>query len=174
MMDRPFVPAIQELFPRVMRYLEAEEVRELTGLGVTPGQINALLVLYFSDNLTMGELATEMYLTESACTRLVDRLVKIYLVRRRDDEKDRRVVRVSLTSYGRQLAELVNARRQRRFSELAKGLSEEEQGLLIASLRAILRVFKQQESERDRHEAEGNAEAATAKPRRRNNHVKED
>jgi len=168
-MDRPFVQAIQELFPRVMRYLQAEEVRELTGLGVTPGQINALLVLYFADNLTMGELATEMYLTESACTRLVDRLVKLYLVRRRDDEKDRRVVRVSLTSYGRQLAELVNSRRQHRFSELAKGLSEEEQDGLIASLRAILRVFKQQEAERDRREAERNGEGATAKTRRHNN-----
>ncbi|MHB8946798.1 MAG: MarR family winged helix-turn-helix transcriptional regulator [Bacillota bacterium] len=172
-MDQPFVLAIQELFPRVMRYLEAEEIRELTGLGVTPGQINALLVLYFSDNLTMGDLATEMYLTESACTRLVDRLVKIYLVRRRDDEKDRRVVRVALTSYGRQLAELVNARRQHRFSELAKGLSGDEQDRLISSLRSILRVFKQQEAERNRHEAERAAEAGVQKPKRRANHVKE-
>ncbi|HEY3313713.1 MAG TPA: MarR family transcriptional regulator [Bacillota bacterium] len=172
-MDLPFVSAIQELFPRVMRYLEAEEIRELTGLGVTPGQINALLVLYFTDNATMGELATEMYLTESACTRLVDRLVKTFLVRRRDDEKDRRVVRVSLTSYGRQLAELVNARRQRRFSELAKGLAAEEQGMLISSLRAILRVFKEQEAERNRHEAEKNAESAGTKPQRRGRQPKE-
>lgn len=172
-MDVPFVSAIQELFPRVMRYLEAEEIRELTGLGVTPGQINALLVLYFTDNATMGELATEMYLTESACTRLVDRLVKTFLVRRRDDEKDRRVVRVSLTSYGRQLAELVNARRQRRFSELAEGLSSGEQDTLISSLRAILRVFKEQEAARDRDEAAKNGDGALTKGPRRGGQVKD-
>jgi len=143
-----FSAAIQELFPRIMRYLEAEEARELTGLEATPSQMNALLVLYFSDNLTMRELANEMLMTESACTRLVDRLVKTYLVRRRDDDKDRRVVRVSLTSYGRQLAELVNQRRQKRFAELGERLSAQEQTELIQSLRAVLRSFKEIEAER--------------------------
>jgi MarR family transcriptional regulator, organic hydroperoxide resistance regulator len=59
-----------------MHYLSVEEIRELTGLGVTPGQVNALLVLLLKENMTMGELSSEIYMTESAATRLVDRLVK--------------------------------------------------------------------------------------------------
>ena len=96
-----FTSAIQAIFPKMMHYLNAEENRELTGLGITPSQINALLVLYFHDDLTMGNLSQELYLAESAATRLVNRLVNLNLVKRRGDDKDRRVVRVALIFYGR-------------------------------------------------------------------------
>jgi MarR family transcriptional regulator, organic hydroperoxide resistance regulator len=137
-----FTTAIQEIFPKLMHYLEAEEVRELTGLGITPGQVNALLILFMHDDLTMGELSSEIYLAESAATRLVDRLVKMNLVRRKGDDKDRRVVRVYLTSYGRQLANLVFQRRSLRFRNLAERMSDNEREMLIISIKAVLRVFE--------------------------------
>lgn len=137
----------QEIFPKLMHYLETEEIRELTGLGITPGQINALLILFLHDDLTMGELSTEIYLAESAATRLVDRLVKMNLVKRKGDDKDRRVVRVYLTSYGRQLASLVFERRSLRFSNLANHLSPDEREMLVLSVKAVLRVFEEIEAE---------------------------
>jgi MarR family transcriptional regulator, organic hydroperoxide resistance regulator len=142
-----FTTAFQEIFPKLMHYLETEEIRELTGLGITPGQINALLILFMHDDLTMGELSAEIYLAESAATRLVDRLVKMNLVKRKGDEKDRRVVRVFLTSYGRQLASLVFDRRSQRFRNLANRLSPEEREMLIHSVKAVLRVFEDLEAE---------------------------
>lgn len=146
-----FTASIQAIFPKLMHYLSAEENRELTGLEITPGQINALLVLYFSNDLTMGELSAEICLAESAATRLVNRLVHLNLVKRRGDEKDRRVVRVNLTSYGRQLAGLVFERRSFRFNNLAERLSEEERENLIVSLQAVMRVFDQiEEAEQNR------------------------
>ncbi len=138
-----FTAAIQAIFPKLMHYLSAEENRELTGLGITPSQINALLVLYFHDDLTMGSLSSEIYLAESAATRLVNRLVNLNLVKRRGDDKDRRIVRVALTSYGRQLSRLVFERRSFRFNNLAENLKPEERENLIASLQAVMRVFEQ-------------------------------
>lgn len=149
-MDK-FTASIQAIFPKLMHYLSAEENRELTGLEITPGQINALLVLYFNNDLTMGELSTEIGLAESAATRLVNRLVQLNLVKRRGDQKDRRVVRVNLTSYGRQLARLVFERRSYRFNKLAKLLGEEERENLIISLQAVMRVFAQLEKEEQNH-----------------------
>jgi MarR family transcriptional regulator, organic hydroperoxide resistance regulator len=137
-----FTAAIQAIFPKLMHYLNAEENRELTGLGITPSQINALLVLYFNDDLTMGKLSSEIYLAESAATRLVNRLVNLNLVRRRGDDKDRRVVRVALTSYGRQLSSLVFERRSFRFNNLAEHLDSSERENLIVSLQAVMRVFE--------------------------------
>ena len=145
-MDK-FVFDIQEIFPKLMHYLSVEEIRELTGLGVTPGQVNALLVLLLKENLTMGELSSEIYMTESAATRLVDRLVKMNLVRRKGDDKDRRVVRVFLTSYGKQLASLVFQRRSLRFKNLADRMTKEEREGLVCSLRAVLRVFEEFEAQ---------------------------
>jgi len=138
-----FTSAIQAIFPKIMHYLSAEENRELTGLGITPSQINALLVLYFNDDLTMGSLSSEIYLAESAATRLVNRLVNLNLVKRRGDDKDRRVVRVTLTSYGRQLSRLVFERRSYRFNNLAQHLDPSERENLIISLQSVIRVFEE-------------------------------
>ncbi len=140
-----FTSAIQAIFPKLMHYLNAEESRELTGLGITPGQINALLVLYFHDSLTMGELSSEIYLAESAATRLVNRLVNLNLVKRRGDDNDRRIVRVALTSYGRQLSRLVFERRSFRFNNLAQHLNPSERENLVFSLQAVMRVFEERE-----------------------------
>jgi len=137
-----FTSVIQAIFPKLMYYLSAEETRELTGLGITPGQINALLVLSFHENLTMGELSAEIYMAESAATRLVNRLVTLNLVKRQGDDKDRRVVRVTLTSYGRQLSKLVFERRTFRFKNLAQNLDPSERETLIVSLQAVIRVFE--------------------------------
>ena len=112
-------------------------------LGITPVQINALLVLFMQDGRTMGELSSEIYLAESAATRLVDRLVKLNLVKRQGDERDRRVVRVFLTSYGKQLASLVFERRTKRFNDLAARLTAEEREMLVISVKAVLRVFEE-------------------------------
>jgi len=138
-----FTEEIQAIFPKLMHYLNTEENRELTGLGITPGQINALLVLYLNDDLTMGRLSSEIFLAESAATRLVNRLVNLNLVKRRGDEKDRRIVRVTLTAYGRQLSRLVFDRRSFRFNNLAEKLEPAERENLITSLKSILRVFAQ-------------------------------
>ena len=140
-----FTAAIQAIFPKLMHYLNAEESRELTGLGITPSQINALLVLYFHDDLTMGKLSQDIYLAESAATRLVNRLVNLNLVKRRGDDNDRRIVRVALTSYGRQLSSLVFERRSHRFNNLAQRLNETERESLVVSLQAVMRVFEDSE-----------------------------
>ncbi|AEJ38365.1 transcriptional regulator, MarR family [Sulfobacillus acidophilus TPY] len=142
-----FVEQIQRLFPRIMRYLEAEAARELIGLEVTPAQMNALVVLYEPKNLPMGELADQLGLTESAATRLVDRLLKMNLVRRERDETDRRVVRVRLSTYGRQLADLVFRRREQQFTRFAERLSAEHRDKLIEGLSALLKVFQDLEHE---------------------------
>ncbi|AUW92731.1 MAG: MarR family transcriptional regulator [Sulfobacillus thermosulfidooxidans] len=136
-----FINEIQRLFPRIMRYLEAEASRELIGLEVTPSQMNALFALYGVPNLPMGELAEQLGLTESAATRLVDRLINMNLVRRERDDQDRRVVRVRLSSYGKQLAELVFERRQAQFSRFAERLDQKSRDALIFGLSELLNVF---------------------------------
>lgn len=142
-----FVATIQTLFPRIMRYLEAEATRELIGLEVTPSQMNALVALYSPGHLPMGELADQLGLTESATTRLVDRLLRINLVRRDRNDVDRRVVHVRLSSYGRQLVELVFSRRQEQFTRFAERMSSDSRKMLVEGLNALLKAFSELENE---------------------------
>ena len=139
--EEMFANRIQDLFPRIMRYLEAEAERELIGLDVTSSQMGALVALSRAQERTMGELAEDLGLTESATTRLVDRLVGMNLVRRRRDDQDRRVVRVRLSSYGRQLVELVLSRRQAQFLRTAAHMTDDERGRLLGGLEALLKAW---------------------------------
>jgi DNA-binding MarR family transcriptional regulator len=142
-----FVARIQELFPRIVRYLDVQEDRELIGLDCTPAQMGALIALARSDPRTMGELAWDLALTESAATRLVDRLVRTNLVRRDRDRTDRRIVRVWLSTYGRQLVEVVLARRREQFERVSAHMAPEERQRLVQGLEAVVRVFAQLEHE---------------------------
>ncbi len=79
---------------------------------ITPPQFQALLYLVKEENLTIGELSKKMYLACSTITDLVDRMEKNKMVKRVRDQKDRRVVRVSVLSKGHKIIEKVlNARR---------------------------------------------------------------
>ena len=52
-------------------------------------------------NLTMTELAKSMMMTKPQLTHVVDALVSLNIVKRRPDEKDRRVINLALTEKGR-------------------------------------------------------------------------
>ncbi|MCL5040501.1 MAG: MarR family transcriptional regulator [Firmicutes bacterium] len=154
MNQEKFVNSLLELFPRVMRHLEEQEAREVTGLDVTPAQVHALLALNAKNNLTMGELAAELSMAESAATRLADRLARTNLIRRRGDPRDRRLVRIGLSSYGQQLAQLVIQRRTRTFGYLAEHLTPVEQENLVQSMQGLLRSWAEIEAEAREREGE--------------------
>jgi DNA-binding MarR family transcriptional regulator len=142
-----FVHRLQKLFPRIMRHLERAQTQELIGLEVRPAQMTALIALFEGAVRTMGVLAAELDLTESATTRLVDRLVNMNLVRRERDRQDRRIVRVRLSAYGRQLVELVLQRRTENFTRLAERMAQVDRAALLSGLEALNAVFEDMERE---------------------------
>jgi MarR family transcriptional regulator, organic hydroperoxide resistance regulator len=71
--------------------------------GITGPQLWALNTISKNEGLPLGKLSKKMYLRPSTITGLVDRLEKRgYAVRDRD-QKDRRVVKILLTSKGKTL-----------------------------------------------------------------------
>lgn len=150
----PFVTRLQQLFPRIMRHLERAQEQELIGLEVRPAQMTALVALSEGSPRTMGVLAWDLGLTESATTRLVDRLVDMNLVRRERDRQDRRVVRVRLSSYGRQLVELVLQRRTESFARVADRMADADRTALLSGLQALNSVFEEVERDASLRKAE--------------------
>jgi len=69
-------------------------------LGLTTAQLRVLFLTRESPGVTAGELATRLSVTPPTISGIVDRLVKLGLVRREDDESDRRLVRNHLTEQG--------------------------------------------------------------------------
>jgi DNA-binding MarR family transcriptional regulator len=65
-------------------------------------QYSALKFLSNTKNSTVGDLAKYLNLSKSSSTQLIERLVKCGLVKRIDDQLDRRIVHVTITPEGEQ------------------------------------------------------------------------
>jgi DNA-binding MarR family transcriptional regulator len=102
-------------------------------------QVRALVGLWRAEqDLSLGELAREVGLSDAAAVRMVDGLLRSGLVARREDDRDRRVKRISLTDAGRAaVSELVAAKRDG-LERFARALTADELVALTAALHPIV------------------------------------
>jgi DNA-binding MarR family transcriptional regulator len=129
-----------EVWRALYDFCRAEYVRYLTSaaeLGLTPGDLKALMWFTPGEPLPMRALADQWESDASTVTWLVDRLEERGLVERRAHATDRRVKVVSLTSHGEKLrADLLDTlyRPPAVFAELSGAELEALRGL-VARLR---------------------------------------
>jgi DNA-binding MarR family transcriptional regulator len=90
----------------------------------------------------MGELGALLGLAKSSLTGLVDRTERNGLVRREQDSRDTRAVRVAITAAGSRIATEFREATCRRIEELPAGLSEAEREALADLLGRVVRDNK--------------------------------
>lgn len=122
---------------RLSRVLEREINVLFERFGLNRGEFDVLAALRRSGHpfrLTPGQLADSLLISTGAMTNRVDRLVQSELVRRLDDESDRRVVVVELTARGRRLIDRMideHVNNERRLAEYLTRLEQRDlNGLL--------------------------------------------
>jgi DNA-binding MarR family transcriptional regulator len=118
---------------RLTRILRQEDTDDLS-----PTLASVLFTIDRHGSLTLGDLARLERLTKPSVTAIVDKLVARRLIERQPDDRDRRVVRVELTTAGRRR---VNARRSQRTAWLAARLGELP-GPEVATLRDAAAVLE--------------------------------
>jgi DNA-binding MarR family transcriptional regulator len=121
---------------RVLVAIAARSLAEVAD-EVTLTQYRSLVVLASRGPQSVAVLAEELGVTPSTVSRLCDRLVRKGLVRRREDRRDRRAVRLALTPAGRELVDAVTDRRRAEIATLLDGIVEEEQRSLVQALRRL-------------------------------------
>ena len=112
--------------------------RLCTALGInrTVGRHALVRLLHFAEDhrLTQFEIASEMQVTSSNVTFLVDGLEKEELVQRLPHPTDRRTVYVQLTPKGEEMAKLLVPSLARFMAVMLDGFDEEEKRLLSSML----------------------------------------
>ncbi len=119
--------------------LHAITVR-LTGLGLTPAEINAVANLPSTGAVTASELGAAMGSKPSSVTSILDRLEGRGLVTRGPRPGDRRAVNVSLTAAGRKVAQQVSRAVREVERDALRGLSAAQVTALSAGLTALSEV----------------------------------
>lgn len=120
-----FADRVGSLLPRLMHNVWQYGHNQVTQGLVTLPQLWALEFLEAHRGATMRELADAMHSRSSTATALVDRLVRMELVLRASDERDRRIVRVEISPKGRtvlrQMNELMRRMVKKLFGRLGAG-----------------------------------------------------
>lgn len=106
-------------------------------------QIQTLLFLHHNPQVQMRDIATHFSIEMPTATNLISKLVKEKLVARRQDEEDRRLVRIILTDKGQKLFEDAMRERNQKLALLLASLPQTDKDNLhriISLLTATMEV----------------------------------
>lgn len=115
-------------------------IRALDESGISFTQMKVLVTLAgeHDESPTVKLLAESLGLSLASASRAVDGLVKRDLVVRAEDERDRRVRRLTLTPAGRRLSDSILTARLEGLSNFATSLSASERASLDAALELLM------------------------------------
>ena len=142
-MDR-YISQLENLFPDIVEGMSFKVVQELAELKITLAQFQALSLLAEKKGCIMSELARGMSQSFSATTGIVDRLIRDGLARRERDKKDRRVVRVFITSKGKYTVGQFKRYRKEHLISILESLKEKDRKTLIQAMGILSQAIKRQ------------------------------
>jgi len=137
-----YVKEIDENLREINKILNRDLKREMIRLDLGLSHFYILTTLYREKVLSSGNLAKSLDVRNSTITSLVDRLVKLSLVKRGRCERDRRVVLVELTDKGKKLTEKLLTLRKERLKEIVKELPEEKVKEIYESIKRVKEILK--------------------------------
>jgi DNA-binding MarR family transcriptional regulator len=134
-------------FRKGLRELEREVELALSGqtecCGVTPAQCHLLLAVEEAGETSVGEVAVALDLDSSTLSRAVDGLVKAGLLKRKEDQSNRRRQLVSLSAKGREKAASINALCDRYYEGLLGTLPTRESRTILAALPIFVKALRE-------------------------------
>jgi DNA-binding MarR family transcriptional regulator len=137
-----------------------ESRRFMAESGLSPSQAHALMRLYHHGHCGVSDLGDELGVTNAAASQLVDRMLQLGLITRREDASDRRIKQVALTSQGEALVRAGIDARRRWMEGLTDNLAPHEREAIIAALVLLTdaaRRLEVRETGRPREHSEAHA-----------------
>lgn len=104
---------------------------------LTVPQIVVLEFLYEKGPCQMNELARALNFTMSAGTAIVDKMIKLNLVKRERSSEDRRVVTVMILDKGKEAVKRVREARRNCINKMFSGLTEKDRAEYLRILTKI-------------------------------------
>lgn len=126
---------------RVIRATDIYSKKLAKTTGLTAPQMLLLQTIRSRGELTIGELATAMNLSQATVTTIMDRLEKRQLVSRQRSTVDKRKVHARITLEAASTIEQAPVPLQQNFSTRFDALDEWEQTMIISSLQRVAKMM---------------------------------
>jgi DNA-binding MarR family transcriptional regulator len=121
---------------RVLVGVSVKSLQEL-GESVTIPQFRTLVVLFTHGEINLNRLADILDVNSSSAMRMVDRLLLIGLVTRRENPDNRRHTLIGLTEHGLEMVRKVISRRRREIKKVVARMPDTHRESLVRALRAF-------------------------------------
>ncbi|MCQ6558494.1 MarR family winged helix-turn-helix transcriptional regulator [Paenibacillus mendelii] len=131
-MDQHDLAQLERSFIQMKRRMDSEWSKGNYGLNALQGRI--LFRLFEDGPQKASALAEQLYITPGAVTGIADKLLEMELIERDRAEDDRRVVILSATEAGGELAQKLREKRRAVSEKMFSGLSSED-------VRELTRLF---------------------------------
>ncbi len=129
---------------RVIRATDLHSKHLAKTTGLTAPQILLLQTVRDKGEVTIGELASDMSLSQATVTTILDRLEKRELVYRERSKEDKRKVHAYLTDLGHETLKDAPMPLQEHFARQFGDLQEWEQTMIISSLQRVAQMMDAQ------------------------------
>lgn len=106
-------------------------------------QLRILTMLYYGGPLNLTAIAKQLGVDRSNASRPADRLAAAGLVRRMEDESDRRSTTLALTPEGRRLVDSIMERRREIFDRFLDRLGSDDRERLAESVTALIAAVRE-------------------------------
>lgn len=139
--------SIDEVLVTLRRVIRATDLHSkylVKTSGLTAPQILLLQTIRDKVQTTIGELASQISLSQATVTTILDRLEKRQLVYRERSEQDRRKVHAYLTDTGIETLKSAPMPLQEHFTRQFNELQNWEQAMIIASLQRVAQMMDAQ------------------------------
>ena len=129
-MQQPHENLSEELFVKLSRlvwqYRKAFNDSN-DGFDLSPNELGLMMIMYQNPEInTANQIVKELGTTKGLASRNVDSLVKKGLIKTEQDEKDRRVVRLTLCTRAKELCQEARLRQQKFYDKAMSGICERE------------------------------------------------
>ena len=142
-----FVNSIEEVLVALRRVIRATDLHSkylAKTTGLTAPQILLLQAIRDKGEVTIGELANKISLSQATVTTILDRLEKRKLVHRERSKKDKRKVHAYLTDEAFKTLKNAPVPLQDQFTRQFNDLNEWEQTMIISSLQRVAQMMDAQ------------------------------
>jgi len=147
---------LQANMPLTKRLLHARQSEMLERFGLSQAQFEAFFALHHAgeEPVTTKVLAQQLHVTPGAISPIIESLVQIGYAKRSNDNVDRRIFHLELTSKGKQVAKQIHADKRVLLHDVLSSLSTEELATLI---RLQERIIEKLQNENQSHNSKETA-----------------
>ena len=139
--------SIEEVLVALRRVIRATDLHSkhlAKTTGLTAPQILLLQTIRDKGEVTIGELANEISLSQATVTSILDRLEKRELVYRERSKEDKRKVHAYLTDQATEILKEAPIPLQEHFARQFSDLQDWEQTMIISSLQRVAQMMDAQ------------------------------